>query len=65
MYSGRMVVLGLKWLCSGKSCFNRVKWLSSDKVVVFGQNGCNRQSGCIRKKCFYLAKVVVFGQKWL
>ena len=29
------------------------------KVVVFGQRGC------IRAKCLYSGKLVVFGQKWL
>ena len=61
-----MVVLGQKWLYSGKSCLSRAKLLYSRNVVVFGQNGCIRakvvvfgQSGCTR------TNVVVFGQKWL
>ena len=35
------------------------KWLYSDKVIVFGQNGCIRAMG------LHWGKVVVFGKKWL
>ena len=47
-----MVVLGLKWLYSGKSGIIWAKLLYSGK------------SGCIWAKWFYLGKVV-FGQRWL
>ena len=45
-----VVIVGQKWLYSGKSGPIRTKWLYSDKLDVFGQNSCNR------------AKVVVLGQ---
>ena len=55
-----MVLIGHKWLYSGKSGCIRAK------VDVFGQRGCilakrlySGKSECIR------AKVDVFGQKWL
>ena len=61
MYSGKVLVFGQKWfysgknssirgnwLCSGKNGCIRARWLYLDKVVLFGQSGCNR------------AKVVVF-----
>ena len=64
-----MVVYRTKWrLYSGKSGYIRAKVVVFDaKVVVFGQSGCIRvKSGCIRDKfgCM-LARLVVFGQKWL
>ena len=68
-----MVLIGTKWLYSGKSCCIRANWLYSGNVVVFGHGGCIwakvivlgqiwlylGKYGCIR------AKVVVFGKKWL
>ena len=33
-----------------------------EKVVVFGQKGCIRESGFIQAKWLYSVKVVVFGQ---
>ena len=48
-----MVVFWQKWLYSGKSGSNPAK------VVAF------EQSGCIRQKVLYSAKVFGFGQKWL
>ena len=52
LYSGKVVVLGQKWLYSGKSgCISR-------KVVVSGQKWLfSVKSGCVG------VKVVVFGQK--
>ena len=35
------------------------KWLYSDKVIVFRQNGCIRAMG------LHWGKVIVFGKKWL
>ena len=53
-----MVVLGQKWLYSGKSGCIPVK------IDVFGQSGCNRvKGGCIWAKSFFSGKVVVFGQR--
>ena len=46
-----MVLVGQKWLYSGKIGCIRAK------MVVFGQ------SGCIRIKWSYSGKVLVFGQK--
>ena len=37
-----MVVIGKKWLYSGKSGCILAKLLYSGKVVVFGKGGCNR-----------------------
>ena len=45
----KVVVLGQKWLHSGKSCFIRVKLFIRAKVVVFGY------------KLFYSGEEVVFG----
>ena len=54
-----MVVLGQKWLYSGKVVVIDINWLYSDKVVAFGQKWLHsgnfysgnkvvlRQSGCI------------------
>ena len=46
--------------------------MSTDKVVVIGQGGCFRESGCIRAKMvvlmqkrLYSSKVVVFGKNFL
>ena len=47
-----MVVFGLKWLSSGK-------------VVVLGQNGCIRAKVVFRKSGCIRAKVVLIRQKWL
>ena len=49
------------------------KWLYSDKVVVFGQSGCNRaKSGCNRTKWLcsdrsggIRVKWLYSGKKWL
>ena len=49
----KVVLFGQKLLYSGESC------CIGAKIVVFGQNGCNRA------KWLYSGKVVVFGQKWL
>ena len=61
-----MVVIGQKWLCSGKVVVFWQKWLCScksscnrAKVVVFGQ------IGSIPVEVVVIRKVVVFGQKWL
>ena len=68
-----MVLIGQKWLYSGKICCIRANWLYSGNVVVFEHGGCiwakvivlgqiwlySGKYGCIR------AKVVVFGKKWL
>ena len=48
-----MVVIGLKWLYSGKKRGIPAKWLYSGKIFVFGKSGCIQE------------KVVVLGQKWL
>ena len=68
----KVVLIGEKWLYSGKSGCIRVKWLYSDKVVVFKQSGCSRekalvfgQSSSIRAKWLYSGKVDVFEQMWL
>ena len=61
MYSSKMVVLGLKWLYSGKNGYIREKvvvfgqkWLYSGMVVIFGMDGF------IRAKVVVSGKVVVF-----
>ena len=47
LFSGKVVVFGIKWLYLGKSGCIRVKvvvfgqrWLYSGKVVYSGKNGC-------------------------
>ena len=71
-----MVVLGQKWLCSGKSGFNETivdifkkAVVPKQKLLYSSKNGCIRtkfvvfgQNGCIRQKWMYSCKVVVFGQ---
>ena len=55
-----MVVLGQKWLYSGKVVVFRQSGYIWAGVVAFEQNCLYLgKSGCIR------AKMVVFGQKWL
>ena len=44
---------------------NRVKWLSSGIVVVFGKLVVIGKSCCFRAKVVVFGKVVVFVQKWL
>ena len=63
-----MIVIGQKWLCSGKNGCSRDKWLFFEKVVVFEQSGCIRvkwfysgKSDCIGAKVVLFGKVVVFG----
>ena len=56
LYWGKVVVLGQKWLNSGKSCCIRVKLVVFSKVVVFGL-----YSG----KVVLVGQNVEFGQKWL
>ena len=67
MYSGKIVLIVPKWLCSGNSyCVRAIvvlfkqkrlysgkNWLYSGKVVVFGQ------------MWLYSGKLVLFGQKRL
>ena len=57
---GKVVLIGQKWLLSGKNGCIRTKVVIIGKVVVLGQkclySGTN---GCIR------AKVVVYGLEWL
>ena len=66
MYLGKVVVMGRKWLYSGrfvafgKTGSIREKGLLSSKVVEFGEKWFySGNSGCIR------VKEVVFGQKLL
>ena len=47
-----MVVFGQKWLCSGKSCCNRLK------VVVLGESNC-----ILAKFVLFDKRKVVFGQR--
>ena len=66
LYSGNIVVLGLKWLNSGKSGCIRAKRINSATVVLFVQKCCFRamwlNSG---KNCCIGAKGVVLRQMWL
>ena len=68
LYSGKVIVIEQKCLCSGKNGCIRDKWLFFDKVVVFEQSGCIRvqwfysgKSGCIGAKVVLFGNVVVFG----
>ena len=54
-----MDVIGKIRLYLVKVVVFRQKWLYSDKLVVIGQ------SGCIRVKMLYSAKLVKFGHNWL
>ena len=49
LYWGKLVVLGQKWLNSGKSGCIRVKLVVFSKVVVFGLY--SGKSGFSRAKC--------------
>ena len=49
LYWGKVVVLGQKWLTSGKSGCIRVKLVVFSKVVVFGLY--SGKSGFSRAKC--------------
>ena len=42
LYSGKVVVFGQKWFYSDKSGFIRVKVVVFGRVAVFGQNGSPR-----------------------
>ena len=69
----KVVVIGQKWLCSGKSGCIRARCLYLDKVVRFGQKWLYSgkfvvfgKSSCVwAKVVLFRAKVVVFEKKWL
>ena len=57
-----MVVIGQKWLYSGKSGCIQAKWLYSGKVVVLNKGDCILSIVVLfGKKGLYSGKVAVFG----
>ena len=59
-----MVLIGQKWLYSGKVVVIRTTDCVLAKVVLFGESGCIwAKMVVIGQKWLYLGKVVVFEQK--
>ena len=59
----KVVVVGQKWLPSGKSGCIRVRMMYLGRVVVLLQKWLySGKNGCTRAKWLYSGKVVVFGQ---